>query len=181
VGGRGIFSVFLCSQNVPFKFPMGSIRFSICSPRVFTIAPRSNPICFAQSPPPSHLCRWAEGGGTPSFHRIFYLGSLHSFNRFLQWANQIHLLQKKKVGLVRHPQQINMKQNKYPWIQGIIRSICLSVKYIWHQVDWYSGMFKFSDLSSVIPTSVAVPFSTDFSFQNLVFWSLFEFSATEIT
>jgi len=37
------------------------------------------------------------------------LGSLHSFNSFLLWANQIGSLQKKrkkkrsKVGLVRHP------------------------------------------------------------------------------
>jgi len=31
----------------------------------------------------------------------------------LQWANQIGLLQKNKVELVRHPQQINVKQNKY--------------------------------------------------------------------
>ncbi len=43
------------------------------------------------------------------------LGSLHSFNIFFsQWANQIGLLQKNKVELVRHPKQINMKQNKYP-------------------------------------------------------------------
>jgi hypothetical protein len=50
--------VFLCSQYVPFKFPVGSHqvpnmlpRFPMCSPRVFPIAPRFNPICFAQSPP----------------------------------------------------------------------------------------------------------------------------------
>jgi hypothetical protein len=41
---------------------------------------------------PSHLCRWAEGGCT----------------------NQIGSLpKKKKVALVRHPQLINMKQNRY--------------------------------------------------------------------
>jgi hypothetical protein len=35
------------------------------------------------------------------------LGSLHNFNFFLRWANQIGSLQeifKKKVGLVRHRQ-----------------------------------------------------------------------------
>jgi hypothetical protein len=44
------------------------------------------------------------------------LGSLHSFNFFffLRWANQIGSLQKNEVGLVRRPQLINMKQNKYP-------------------------------------------------------------------
>jgi hypothetical protein len=43
--GGGVFSFFLCSQHVSFKFPM-------CSPRVFPIAPRLNPLCFAQSPLP---------------------------------------------------------------------------------------------------------------------------------
>ncbi len=50
--------VFLCSQHVPFKFPVGSHqvpnilpRFPMCSTSVFPIAPRFNPICFAQSPP----------------------------------------------------------------------------------------------------------------------------------
>ncbi len=50
--------VFLCSQHVPCKFPVGSHqvsnmlpRFPMCFPRVFPIAPRFNPICFAQSPP----------------------------------------------------------------------------------------------------------------------------------
>jgi hypothetical protein len=52
------FHFFLCSQHVPFKFPMDSHqvlntfpRFPMCSPRVFRIAPCFNPICFAQSPP----------------------------------------------------------------------------------------------------------------------------------
>ncbi len=58
-GVRRIFSFFLCSQHVPFMFlSMGShqvpnmfCKFSMCSPRVFPIAPSFNPICFAQSPP----------------------------------------------------------------------------------------------------------------------------------
>jgi hypothetical protein len=67
-----------------------------------------------------HLYNWAKGEGTSSFHRVFYFGSLHGFNfflNFLWWANKIGSLQKKekKVGLVRHPQLINMKpNNKYP-------------------------------------------------------------------
>jgi hypothetical protein len=44
------------------------------------------------------------------------LGRLHSFNFFLQWANQIDSLPEERVGLVRHPQLINMKQKKYPYI-----------------------------------------------------------------
>ncbi len=42
-----VFSFFLCSQHVPFKFPMGSDQV----PNVFPIVPCFNPICFAQSPP----------------------------------------------------------------------------------------------------------------------------------
>jgi hypothetical protein len=53
VGGRGqkdFFSFFLCSLQVPYGFPVGS-QCSQCVPqRVFPIAPRFNPICFAQSP-----------------------------------------------------------------------------------------------------------------------------------
>jgi hypothetical protein len=51
----GFFSFFLCSQHVPFKFPMCShwvlnmlSMFPMCSPRVFAIAPPFNLICFAQ-------------------------------------------------------------------------------------------------------------------------------------
>jgi hypothetical protein len=48
VGGGGmIFFIFLCSQYVPFKFPMDSHQV----PNVFPIAPCFSPICFAQSPP----------------------------------------------------------------------------------------------------------------------------------
>jgi hypothetical protein len=48
VGGGRIFFHF---SFVPFKFSMGSQWVPICSPRVFSIAPRFNPICFAHSPP----------------------------------------------------------------------------------------------------------------------------------
>jgi hypothetical protein len=47
------------------------------------------------------------------------LGSLHNFNFFLHCTNQIGLLQKKKrVELGRHPQLVNMKQNKCPQFIG---------------------------------------------------------------
>jgi hypothetical protein len=75
---------------------------------------------FCPKSSPSHLYSWAKGGGTPSFHRIFYFGEPPQFQLFLEWANQIGSLQKKKekrkkeVEVVRHPQLINMKQNKYP-------------------------------------------------------------------
>jgi len=57
-------------------------------------------IMFCPKSSPFHLYRWAKGGGIPSFHKIFYFGSLHSFNFFLLWANRIGSLpQKKKLDL----------------------------------------------------------------------------------
>jgi hypothetical protein len=82
--GGGFFSFFLCSQDVlfcslqvPNGFPICSLSFQCFSPRVFPIAPRFNPICFAQSPP---LLTYRP------------IKITHC---------------KKKVGLVRHPQLID--------------------------------------------------------------------------
>jgi hypothetical protein len=71
-----LFSFFF----VPKMFP----RFSMCSPRVFLIAPHFNPICFAQSPSllTYRLAKRGKGGrggewgerGATSFHRIFSFG-----------------------------------------------------------------------------------------------------------
>jgi hypothetical protein len=47
----------------------------MCSPRVFLIAPGFNPICYAESPPLFTYRAQPKGGGTPSFHRIFYFGA----------------------------------------------------------------------------------------------------------
>jgi hypothetical protein len=67
--------------------------------------------------------------------------------------------------------KIEIKINKVENINGMSRN--------------YNFMFH---VSFIIYTSVACAvgpsvtnFSTDFSFQNLVFWNLFEFSAAEIT
>jgi hypothetical protein len=71
----------------------------------------------AQSPP---FLTYTGGPKREALHLSIessILGSLHGFNFFfLQWANQIGSLQKKNiVGLVRHPQLINMNQNnEYP-------------------------------------------------------------------
>ncbi len=86
---------------VPSMFPSNSqwvpIRFPICSPRVFPIAPSFNPICFAQSPP---LLTYIGGPKVEALHLSIessILVSLHSFNIFFWWwANQIGSLQKKK-------------------------------------------------------------------------------------
>jgi len=127
-GGRGFFFIF------PL-FP----RFPMCSPNVFPIAPHFNPICFAQNPP---LLTYIGGPKGEALHlsiESFVLGSLGSFNSFLRWANQIGWLQKKKVGLVRHPQLINMKQNKYP---QLLRRI---LQYICFGMIWSSKNIKFGD------------------------------------
>jgi len=71
----------------------------------------------AQSPPFLTYTGGPKREALPSFHRVFYFGEPPWFQLFfLQWANQIGSLQKKNiVGLVRHPQLINMNQNnEYP-------------------------------------------------------------------
>jgi hypothetical protein len=77
--GRGAAKDFF--PFVPLKFPMSSHqvpnmfpRFPIFSPRVLPITPHSNSICFAQSPPLLTYTCGPKGGGTSSFHRIFYSG-----------------------------------------------------------------------------------------------------------
>jgi hypothetical protein len=112
-------------------FPSSSqwvcIRFAICSlcsqcvpPRVFPIGPHFNPIhMLCQKSSASHLYRWAKGGDTPPSN----LGSLHSLNFFffLKKKNFVFFVigqsnwfiaKEKKVGLLRHPQLINKKQNR---------------------------------------------------------------------
>ncbi len=117
-----IFSFFLCSQNVLLKFSMGSHQvpkmfpmFPMCFPRVFPIPSCFNPICFAQSRPLLTYIGGPKGETLHLFIESSILGSLHSFNFSFSWANQIGSQQKRRrVGLVRHPQLINMKQKKVP-------------------------------------------------------------------
>jgi hypothetical protein len=63
----------------------------MCSLMVFPIAPQFNPLCCSQCPP---LVTYT---GAPKGEESFILGSLHSFNFFLQWANQIVSLRQKKM------------------------------------------------------------------------------------
>ncbi len=102
-----IFSFFLCSDMF--------LSSSHQVPNVFLIAPHFNPICFAQSPP---LLTYIGGPKGEALHLSIessILGGVHSFN-FLLMGQSNWLIGKKreKVGLVRHPQLFNMKQNKYP-------------------------------------------------------------------
>jgi hypothetical protein len=99
-GGAGeFFSFFLCSQLVLFKFPM-------CSTKGLSIAPRFNPIYFAQSPP---LLTYLGGPKGEALHlsiKYCILGSLYSFN-FYFFCNGpiklVHSKNKKKLDLFGNP------------------------------------------------------------------------------
>jgi len=94
-GGGRIFFLF---TFVPNMFLSSSHQV----PNVFPLAPRFNPICFAQSPPLLTYIGGQKGEALHLSRESLFLGSLHSFNFFLRWANQIGSLRKKKrVGLVR--------------------------------------------------------------------------------
>ncbi len=89
-GGGGCFPF----SFVPNMFPSNSqwvpIRFPICSPRVFLIAPRFNLICFAQSPLLLTYIGRPKGEALHLSIESSLLGSLHSFQiLFWSWANQI--------------------------------------------------------------------------------------------
>ncbi len=79
------------SKWVPIRFPM-------CSPRVFPIAPCFNPICFAQSSP---LLTYVGGPKVEAFifPQNLLFGVAWIVSIFLQWANQIGSLQNKKLNL----------------------------------------------------------------------------------
>jgi len=64
------------SQWVPIRFP-------IFSPRVFPMAPRFNPICFVWSPPLLASLGGPKGEALHLSIEFSILGSLHSFNFFL--------------------------------------------------------------------------------------------------
>jgi hypothetical protein len=63
-------------------------RFSMCSPRVFPIAPGFNPICFAQSPPPLTYMGGPKGEALHLSIESSILGSLHGFNFFFWVMDQ---------------------------------------------------------------------------------------------
>jgi hypothetical protein len=111
-------------KHVPFKFFL----------RVFPIAPHFNLTCLAQSPPLHTYIGEPKAEALHLSIEFSILGYLHSFNFFLWWANQIGSLRKKtkKVGLVRHLQLINMKQNKFPQtIMGVLAQVTNGGKHFW--------------------------------------------------
>ncbi len=118
-GGGGCFPF----SFVPNMFPSNSqwvpIRFPICSPRVFLIAPRFNLICFAQSPLLLTYIGRPKGEALHLSIESSLLGSLHSFKKKIGHGPiklaHYQIFFKKKVGLVMHPQLINMKQAPRGW------------------------------------------------------------------
>jgi hypothetical protein len=100
----------------------------MCSPRVFSIGPHFYPICFAQSPPPSRLYRWAKGGGTPSLRRNFYFGDPPYSQPFLAMGQSIGSLQKNKVGLVMHLPLIHM--NRFIYMMNMYKALILDINYL---------------------------------------------------
>jgi hypothetical protein len=89
---------------VPNMYPMGSlqvpkwvpIRCPMCSPRVCPIAPRFNPICFAQSPP---LLTYIGGPKGEALHLSIessIMGNLHSSIFFVAMGQLNWLIAKKK-------------------------------------------------------------------------------------
>jgi hypothetical protein len=99
--------------NISFPFvPNGFPSFSMCSARVFPIAPLFNHEWFAQCPLLLTCIGGPKGEALHLSIESSILGSLHSLNFFLcDGPIKLAHCQKKKVGLVRHPQLINMKQN----------------------------------------------------------------------
>ncbi len=63
-------------------------------PKVFPIATCFNPICFAQSPPLFTYIGGLKGEALHLSIESSILGSFHSFNFFLLWANQMVHFQK---------------------------------------------------------------------------------------
>jgi hypothetical protein len=90
--GGGDFFLFLLfpsgSHYVPYVLNV--------FPRVFPIAPRFNPICFAQSPPLLTYIAGAKGEALHLSIESSILGRLHSFNFFFVMGESNWLIAKKK-------------------------------------------------------------------------------------
>jgi len=114
-GGGGGFFHF---SFVPNMFPSSSQFVPYVpkvSPNVFWVASHFNPRCFAQSPPLHTYIGGPKGEALHLPTESSILGSLHKFNFFCDGPIKLTHCNIKKVGLVRYPQLINMKQNnRYP-------------------------------------------------------------------
>jgi len=113
VAGEGDFFPFFF---VSFKFPMSSHQvlnmFPMCSPKLFPIAPRLNPICFGQSPPLLTYIARPKGMVLYCSIESSDLGNLPSFFFFVLWANQTGSFAKKKIWTCEAP-PINWYETEY--------------------------------------------------------------------
>jgi hypothetical protein len=101
-------------KHVPFKF----------SPRVFPIAPHFNPTCLAQSPPLHTYLGEPKGEALHLSIVSSILGTSMVSTFFCDGPIKLAHCKKTKVGLVRHPQLINMKKNNYPQtIMGVLAQV----------------------------------------------------------
>jgi hypothetical protein len=102
----GVGEDFFHFSFVPNKFPSSSqwvpIRFPICS-QGSQCVPNSTSFeshMFCPKSSPSHLYRWAKGGGIPSLHRIFYVGKASTISTFDFAMGQSNwLIAKKKLDM----------------------------------------------------------------------------------
>jgi len=107
---------------IPIRFPRCSLGSQCVPQRCSQIAPPFNPTCFAQSPPLLTYIGGPKGEALHLFIQSSILGSLHEVQLFFCDGpiKLAHCKIKIKIGLVRHPQLINMKQNnKYPQFMGV--------------------------------------------------------------
>jgi len=68
----------------------------MCSPRVLSIAPRFNPICFAQSPPFLTYIAGPKGQALHLYMESSILGSLHKFQPFAVMGQSNWLIAEKQ-------------------------------------------------------------------------------------
>ncbi len=134
----------------------------MCSPKVFPTTHRFHSICFAQIPP---LLTYIAGTKEEALHlsiESFILRNFHSFNFFLQWANQIDSLQKKSC-TCEAPQL--MKQDKYPQLCPLTAHLVLRP---WKVLQWVLNVLHLTlvwsldtgDASSLVPFCAFVTIPT---------------------
>ncbi len=104
-GRRRIFFQFFCSQHVPLKLPLGSQG---CSQQHLALISYVLPKVLPFSP-----IQVGQRGRHSIFPQdlLFWEASMVSTFFFVMDQSSWLITKKKEVGLVRHPQLINMEQN----------------------------------------------------------------------
>jgi hypothetical protein len=99
----------------------------MCSPRVFSIAPHFNPICFAQSSPLLTYIGGPKGEALHLYIEFSILGSLHKLQPFVA----IKLAHADKQSWTCEALQlIYMKHNKFPqfiYMMNMYKALILDI------------------------------------------------------